>query len=64
MLLHLLNQKSVGKETDQMKFINFGIAIMVFGIVLEQALNIPDFVIIIGLVGLALSVVGFVKKEK
>ena len=47
-----------------MKHIIFGIAIMVFGLVLEQALNIPDLLIIIDIVGLAFAIIGFVKKEK
>ena len=47
-----------------MKHIIFGIAIMVFGLVLEQALNIPDVTIIIGIVGMAFATVGFIKKEK
>lgn len=47
-----------------MKKILFGIAIMVFGLVLGQALDIPDLLIIIDIVGLAFAIVGFVKKEK
>ncbi len=47
-----------------MKKILFGIAIMVFGLVLGQALDIPDLIIIIDIIGLAFAVVGFVKKEK
>ena len=47
-----------------MKHIIFGIAIMVFGLVLGQALDIPDLIIIIDIIGLAFAVVGFVKKEK
>ena len=58
-----MKQKSE-KGTDQMKLINFGIAIMMFGLVLEQALNIPAVTIIIGIVGMAFAIVGFVKKEK
>ena len=47
-----------------MKYIIFSIAIMVFGLVLGQALDMPDLLIIIDIVGLAFAIIGFVKKEK
>lgn len=47
-----------------MKHIIFGIAIMVFGLLLGQALDVPDLLIIIDIIGLVFAIIGFVKKEK
>ena len=47
-----------------MNYIIFGSAIRVFGLVLGQALDMPDLLIIIDIVGLAFAIIGFVKKEK